>query len=300
MAMVTCQLCEQDVEQSSAICLNKNKTGDASQKAFYRCSMCNSLSSRIYRAKGRVQWESKEAKKDFFLQHATLAGNDLKQELEHATTQLERETTNDYDDADTAWLDEVDLQQKYKDKPDQLKSIMDTAETREHPTRKVTLYADINFSSKHSKRHEVEAETKRKCTSMETVKGAKKPKKEKPEKTEDKPLNKGQKAKLTKLEHKLEEIKVLWGQQQQCTHDQFLKTFLPQTVLESALKAMADVDACIAEVPLVLGDGWKGDFKAVLDRVTAAAEGGEASNGRVANLLEVAAEMKMKNNPAGP
>ena len=75
MEEVTCQLCAQKVDKKDAVCLNANKLkDDANKKAFYRCTKCNSFSSRIYRAKGRVEWASAEAKQEFFLQHNTLAG----------------------------------------------------------------------------------------------------------------------------------------------------------------------------------------------------------------------------------
>ena len=48
------------------------------------------------------------------------------------------------------WLDEIDLQTKYKDKPEQLKSVLEKADQREHPTRGVTLYADITLNSMHA------------------------------------------------------------------------------------------------------------------------------------------------------
>ena len=97
-------VCERQIAEDSAICLNKNKV-DANQKNFFRCNLCNSLSSRIYRAKGRVQRESKEARKEFLLQHTTLAGKDLKKELQHVTTQVERDTTKDTDDVNIGWVD---------------------------------------------------------------------------------------------------------------------------------------------------------------------------------------------------
>ena len=115
MGDVTCQVCERQIAEGCAICLNRNRHGP-NQKNFFRCNLCNTLSSRLYRAKGRVQWESKEAKKGFFLQHTTLAGKDLKKELEHVTTQVERDTTKDTDDAHIDWVDEEDLRTKYKKK----------------------------------------------------------------------------------------------------------------------------------------------------------------------------------------
>ena len=295
MGEVTCQLCERQIAEGSAICLNKGKA-EANQKNFFRCNLCNTLSSRIYRAKGRVQWESKEAKKEFFLQHTTLAGKDLKKELEHVTTQVERDTTKDTDDANIDWVDEEDLCTRYKDKPSQLNAILETAETRMHPTRKVKLYADITYNSQHSKSHEVQGENKRQCTSTEIVKGAKKPKKVKDgdalqEAPKGKPLSTGQRAKLVKLEQKMEQIKDDWNQQQQHANDDVLQSFFPKPLMEAAQKAMADVDACIAEVPVVLTDRWEGDFKGVLCRVTAAVQSGMASNARVASMIQMAADM---------
>ena len=62
-------------------------------------------------------------------------------------------------------------------------------------------------------------------------------------------------------------------------------------MMEAAQKAMADVGACIAEVPVVLTEGWEGDFKGVLWRVTAAVQSGRASNARVASMIQMAADM---------
>ena len=295
MGDVACQVCERQIAEGCAICLNKNRHGP-NQKNFFRCNLCNRLSSRIYRAKGRVQWESKEAMKDFFLQHTTLAGKDLKKELEHVATQVERDTTLDTDNASTCWVDEEDLRTTYENKPSQLKAMLETAETRMHPTRKVTLYADITYNSKHSKSHEVQGENKRQRASTEKVKGAKKPKKDtdgdEPQKApKGKPLSTGQRAKLIKLEQKMEQIKDDWTEQQQHANDDVLKDFFPKALMEGAQKAMAAVDACIAEVPVVLTDGWQGDFKGVLERVTAAVQSGGASNARVASMIELAADM---------
>ena len=72
----------------------------------------------------------------------------------------------------------------------------------------------------------------------------------------------------------MEQIKDDWTQQQQHANDDVLQSFFPKPLMEAAQKAMADVDACIAEVPVVLTDGWEGDFKGVLCRVTAAVQSG--------------------------
>ena len=295
--MVPCALCEKEVELKAAVCMNLNKRADG-KKGFYRCVMCNRLSSRIYRAQGKVDWVSKEARKEFFLQHSTLTGKDLRKELVNTTTQVEKETSKVDADEDVEWLDEVDLKAKYENKPDQLKAILSTAETRTHPTRKVTLYADITFKTKSSKSHEFQAEAKRQCTSLEVIKGPKKIKKEEGDDggaaaapTQNKPLSNPQRARLTKLEQKMGQIWEQWTSLKDNTDDVALKPFLPQPLLAAATKAMAEVDACIAEVPVVLSEAWVGDFKAVHARVSAAVDAGLASNGRVASLITMATEM---------
>ena len=301
MEEVTCQLCAQKVDKKDAFCLNANKLqDDANKKAFYRCTKCNNFSSRIYRAKGRVGWASAEAKQEFFAKHNHLCGKELKKELESTTTQVERDVGKDHDDEDTEWLDEMDLKERYQHKPDQLKSIMETAEKKFHPTRKCTLYADIKFSSKSSRGHESHEESKRKCTSVEVVKGAKKVKLEKVNAEAEaagvtpkpKGLNKGQRARLTKLADQLEKLHLEWRSLEESNDDAVLKAFLPQPLVESAQKAAAEVQACMAEVQVVLTEGWKGDPKKVVERVAAAAQAGLASNARVASMVKLAAEMQ--------
>ena len=84
-------------------------------------------------------------------------------------------------------------------------------------------------------------------------------------------VNKGQRARLAKLADKLEEIHVEWNSVQQNIDNAVMKAFLPQPLVESAQKAAAEVQACVADVQVVLTEGWVGDPKKVLARVAAAA-----------------------------
>ena len=51
---------------------------------------------------------------------------------------------------------------------------------------------------------------------------------------------------------------------------------------------MAKIDAVLAELPLVLTDGWVGDFKQVLERTSKALEDGQASNEMLLDMLHMA------------
>ena len=45
------------------------------------------------------------------------------------------------------WLDKKDLEEKYKNKPDQLASVLKYGKAWEHPARKCTLWEDIEYQS---------------------------------------------------------------------------------------------------------------------------------------------------------
>ena len=83
---------------------------------------------------------------------------------------MENETNMGKDGQEIEWLAELDLQTKYKDNPEQLKSVLEKADRREHPTRGVTLYADVTSNTLHSNAIEVEVGAKRKATSSEVAK----------------------------------------------------------------------------------------------------------------------------------
>ena len=59
-------------------------------------------------------------------------------------------SSKDYEDFEGAssWLDEVELKNKYAQRPDQVDAIMEHANTMVHPARKVTLCEDVAYSSK--------------------------------------------------------------------------------------------------------------------------------------------------------
>ena len=71
---------------------------------------------------------------------------------------------------------------------------------------------------------------------------------------------------------------------------------MPKPLVDAARKAMAEVDACMAEVPVVLTEGWVGNFSAVAERVAAAVKNGETRNARLAIMIEMAADMQGKGN----
>ena len=50
------------------------------------------------------------------------------------------------------------------------------------------------------------------------------------------------------------------------------------------------------QVPVVLTEGWLGNFRAVAERVAAAVKSGETSNDTLASMSQLAAGMRGKGN----
>ena len=154
--------------------------------------------------------------------------------------------------------------------------MLDTSETRKHPTRQCTLYDDNIVNSKHSSSHAVQAESNMQIRYEEAAKAAMKAKQEKAATAdahgkdhapEAKPLRWRQRGKLEKLNGKLEKIQEEWNELEKHKDDAFLWDFLPKPLLTMAQNAMVEVGDGLAEVHVVLTDGWEGGSKAVLDRV---------------------------------
>ena len=72
------------------------------------------------------------------------------------------------------WLDEKDLKSKYAEKPEQVAAIMQNANTMVHPTRRVTLYEDIDYKSKRGISSSYTTTTKRSACQEDVRKAEKK------------------------------------------------------------------------------------------------------------------------------
>ena len=131
------------------------------------------LSARIYDAQNKdgslkacFCQVSKEEKQDFFAKHGEFLGPDLTKALRTLVKISDTSEEREGFAASGTWLDEDDLATKYKNKPTQLASVKAKARTIWHPTREVTLYEDLDFSTdasvgeKRTIERSAEAETK--------------------------------------------------------------------------------------------------------------------------------------------
>jgi septation ring formation regulator EzrA len=97
---------------------------------------------------------------------------------------------------------------------------------------------------------------------------------------------------LVKIEQKLDQVKEQYKQFGSYKEDPYLSSLLPAVLVQAAEKHMAEVDAALDELPLVLTEGWVGDFKQVLERASAAAAAGQTSNNMLLDMVQMATTMQ--------
>ena len=143
---VACEDCDEDVPIGDAQMLNGD--GDKEQADRFRCNGCNRVRSRLHRlSTGKrgtaslktgfngMAWENRAT----FLKGARhLMGSDLKMRLTEAIQSSNTSSTETAVVQQGPFLDEQDLTNKYKNKPEQLANIFNTAATMVHPTRKAS------------------------------------------------------------------------------------------------------------------------------------------------------------------
>ena len=81
--------------------------------------------------------------------------------IENYVEELHIESNVDKFKAKGHYKDEVDLKEKYKDKPEQLASILQNAPQMECKIRSVTLYKDPDYTDTHEKTEEDRRQVKR-------------------------------------------------------------------------------------------------------------------------------------------
>jgi hypothetical protein len=144
-----CNMCDKDITGNDYVVLSS-----WGSKVYKKCGTCNRLQSRVRRSlqkrgdlKDRWGMMSKDERKAFFIQHHASMGQDLVMNItestEHSFVRSQETgfaTTGD-------WMDEVDLGEMYKNKPEQLLAIKETSKKMLCPFRGVDLYEHITYAS---------------------------------------------------------------------------------------------------------------------------------------------------------
>lgn len=154
-----------DIENSLVIVRASNKT----PTDIRRCRSCHNVRSAIERLKknnGNLvkDWSKVEGDRltAFYQENAHLRGEDLRKKVEEVVQDWKVSVTRFEFSADGEFLDEHDLQEKYKNKPDVLENILKNARQYYCPIKRVQLYADPKYTSKVSDSMELGHSEKRK------------------------------------------------------------------------------------------------------------------------------------------
>ena len=222
---VTCCSCNLAVEQKDATLMNKNLALCGGSVESWRCKKCNALKGRLRTInQGDKEFAqsfrtySAEAQAKWMVDNHNAIGAQLQANVRKSITEQKLTNRERSFKAVGGWLDEKELDTKYKDRPDQLAEIKKNAQSFTHPTRKVTIYEDLDFTSLDarsefvSRKEEIEMEAEEKLKKLAAPK-AKKEKKVRPmlttgEPIEDVPkeLTEPQTKKATSVSQRLEKL----------------------------------------------------------------------------------------------
>lgn len=161
-----CCTCHKAVDAQNSLCIVRSSSKAPEVR---RCRSCHNVRGAIERLKKNngnlVQdWTKVDGDrlKNFYLENAHLRGPELLKKVEEVVTDWKTSITRFQFEADGEYMDEIDIREKYKSKPEILENILRNARRFFCPVKKVTMYADPRYTSKVTDTTEIGHTDKRK------------------------------------------------------------------------------------------------------------------------------------------
>ena len=181
LTKLKCTDCRQFKDRDDGyICFPKDPE-KGQQVDTFRCKCCNRVRGRVNRLANtradlvnRFEKLEGEVKAKFLCDSADLLGADLKQCLEQCIVLSTRMTEKVRFKGNGQFRDKEFLDEKYKDRPEELQNIYKNARSMEHPDRHVQLWEDREFCVEEEKGEERMDERKRLLSTEEHIKPKKK------------------------------------------------------------------------------------------------------------------------------
>lgn len=179
--------------------------------------------------------------------------DDLKKELRECIEWSSTSTTSHSELVEGKYLDEADLREKYKNKPEQLEALLSCARTKVHPTRRCVMYEDAEMKSSSANVEETQ-EKKRRMMETETfIKKVKnsKPVRLDPENPADDPevtISKGLFKKMEAFQTKYGTMITVLLAQQATVKSAEYANLVPQFQVEKHSAAIEALEKCQATV----------------------------------------------------
>ena len=170
-----CSTCRKLVSETNAVVVARavGKTSNS-----LRCKACHNLKSRINRLLSHYgslaeDWTkvTENERKEFYQKYKELAGSDLLTRLQETVTESKRTNSAVSFEGTGDFLDEIDLEEKYKNKPDQLTAIKANTRTYFCPIRQVQLFEDVKYKRRAVETEEYTKVQKRKTQSIPLEQG---------------------------------------------------------------------------------------------------------------------------------
>ena len=250
-----------------------------------RCNKCNAFKSKMRRLCDTHVLESfaaldKAKRVDWFQTKHELMGPDLKSELSNL---VEEEKTNKTElklVGTGDWLDEVELEEKYKHNPARAAAIIANTKTHWCDIGKVKLFQDTRYTTQSADNETATTRQKRTIEQQDTMKKAKKTKKEpavdgggdpavkKEEGDANRKFTEPQKKQLNMMKSKLEAIlNKLEEAKATATQEDYLK-YIGQHIVGVWARSTPKATEPIANIELLI-DSATGVFKDGKERVDA-------------------------------
>jgi len=180
-----------------------------------RCNECQSLKPRLYRhfakkggGEDRKHWDSltKPQRQVFYSQWHGQVGIDLKAAITESMVETTKESKHESSTLVLIWMDDYQLSQKYKGRPEEIEKIKQNGQSIECKYRGVTLWGDPEYVSKEVANSTSCRERKRDLSAKEISRPHKKPRVDRPMITEPGKLSEKEVVNLGYEKSKLEEL----------------------------------------------------------------------------------------------
>ena len=170
-----CSTCRKPVSEENGVVVARAVGKTATS---LRCRACHNLKSRINRVLSHYgslaqDWTkvTENEKKEFYKKYQEQAGPDLLTRLQETVTESKKTSSAVSFEGTGDFLDEIDLEEKYKNKPDQLAAIKANTRTYFCPVRQVQLFEDVKYKRTAVETEEYAKVQKRKRQSIPLEQG---------------------------------------------------------------------------------------------------------------------------------
>lgn len=162
-----CCTCRKPVDPDNSLVIVRatEKTSEAR-----RCRSCHNVRGAIQRLAKRHGNLVKEFSsvtgdrvQQFFSNCSSLRGDELRMKIEETVTDWKTATTTYKFTQDADYLDEVDLKNKYADRPELAQNVLLNGRRFFCPVKKIMMYADPKYNAKVEDQEELGTSTKRKA-----------------------------------------------------------------------------------------------------------------------------------------